>query len=183
MKRIEILLLVFLLTFPFAKSLATEQRPDKLIYKGDTISISTYPLNQFYYNDTLRPKFFDNDEDCMSSACWRGYKAEWIISNDQLYLTGIFSCCFNKDSIKADLKELFGNKVMDGKVKADWFSGIIRVNLGKPLLRMQISNTALYEKEIEFEFRIGQLISAKTFKNRKYFNKIRRKSIDGKPSK
>lgn len=183
MKRIELLL--FLLTLPFAKSIATEQIHDRLIYKGDTIPISPFPLEQLYNIDSIRNKFFANSERCRSTACYRGYKAEWVIINDQLYLTGILKCCFNEDNedtIKADLKELFGNKFKDGKVKADWFSGNITAPLGKQLLSVHMGNVSMYEKELELQFKNGQLIGTKSYDNKKYFKKIKRDSKSVKPS-
>jgi hypothetical protein len=91
MKRIYFILISILLTIPIARTFATSQIPDILIYKGDTLSIFANPLEQLYDNDSIRPNFFDGKEGCMSTACWRGYEAEWIIIDDYLYLTGIYS--------------------------------------------------------------------------------------------
>lgn len=167
MKRNELILFIFLLTLPLVKSFATGQIPDRLIYKGDTLSIFANPLEQLYDNDSLRPKFFDDKEGCMSTACWRGYEAEWIIINDQLYLTGIFSCCFYEDGIKADLNKLFGNKYIDGKVKADWFTANIIAPQGKELYYVHMGYGSLYEKELELQFKKGQLVGTKTYDNSK----------------
>ena len=167
MKRNELILFIVFLTFPLVKSFATGQIPDRLIYKGDTLSIFANPLEQLYENDTLRPKFFGDKEVCMSTACWRGYQAEWVIINDHLYLTGIFSCCFYEDNIKADLNKLFGNKFIDGKVKADWFTANIIAPQGKQLYYVHMGYGSLYEKELELQFKNGQLVGTKTYDNSK----------------
>jgi hypothetical protein len=167
MKRNELILFIFHLTAPLVQSFATGQIPDRLIYKGDTLSIFANPLEQLYDHDSLRPKFFNDKEACISTACWRGYEAEWIIIDDQLYLTGIFSCCFSEDGIKADLKKLFGNKYINGKVKADWFTSNVIAPQGKQLYYVYMAYGSLYEKELELQFKNGQLIGTKTYDNSK----------------
>jgi len=64
------------------------QVPDILIYKGDTLSLFSNPLEPY-----LKSKGFeDNDRGCNSSACWRGYVATWVLRNDSLFLMSIKSC-------------------------------------------------------------------------------------------
>lgn len=167
MKRIDAILFLLLLTIPLANTFGTAQIPDRLIYKGDTLSIFSNPLEQLYGNDSLRPKFFGDKEGCMSTACWRGYQAEWIIIDGQLYLTGIFSCCFFEDNIEADLQKLFGNRFIGGKVKADWVNAKIISPQGKQLYYVHMGYESLYERELEFQFKNGQLIGTKTYDNSK----------------
>lgn len=167
MKGKNSILFLFLLTAPLFRTFATSQIPDRLVYKGDTLSIFANPLEQLYDNDSLRPKFFGDKEGCISTACWRGYEAEWIITDNQLYLTGIFSCCFYQDSIRADLKELFGNKCINGKVKANWFTADIIAPQGKELYYVHMGYGSLYEKELELQIKNGQLIGTRTYDNSK----------------
>ena len=167
MKRNVLILFSFLLILPLSKSFATGQIPDRLIYKGDTLSIFANPLEQLYDNDSLRPEFFGKTEACMSTACWRGYQAEWEIIENHLYLTGIYSCCYSEDSIKADLKKLFGVALIDGKVKADWFTADIIAPQGKLLYYVHMGYGSLYEKELELQFKNGQLLGTKTYNNTK----------------
>src|SRR5690554_1604920 len=115
MKGINYILIFYLLIVSQIRTYATSQIPDLLIYNGDTLSIFANPLEQLYENDSIRPNFFGDKEGCMSTACWRGYEAEWTIVDNELYLTGIYSCCYYEDSIKANLKMLFGDKVVSGK--------------------------------------------------------------------
>jgi hypothetical protein len=166
-KRVDAILFILLFTISSLKTFGTAQFPDRLVYKGDTLSIFANPLEHLYSDDSLRPKFFGDNEGCVSTACWRGYQAEWIIIDGQLYLTGIFSCCFYEDKIKADLKILFGNKFIDGKVKAEWVSGHIIAPQGKQLYYVHMGYESLYEKELEFQFKNGKLIGTKTYDNSK----------------
>jgi hypothetical protein len=161
----KVFILTFLLTVSLFKTFATSQIPDRLIYNGDTLSIFANPIEQLYDNDSIRPYFFGKNDGCASTACWRGYVAEWIILDNYLYLTGIYSCCYYEDSIKADLKELFGAKFINGKVKADWFTADIISPQGKLLYYIHMGYESLYETELEFQFINGKLIGTKTYDN------------------
>jgi hypothetical protein len=164
MKKIFIFI-ALIVTVCTNKSFATAQLPDILIYNADTLSIFSNPLELLYGNDTIRPLFFGLHKGCSSTACWRGYQAKWMISHDTLYLTGIYSCCYYRDSIKADLKELFGNKYVNGKVKADWVTDYIISPQGKLLYYVHMGYESLYEKELEFQFKDGILIETKLYDN------------------
>ncbi len=161
------ILTLFFWTFSLTNTFATAQVPDRLIYKGDTISIYANPLEQLYKNDTLRPNYFGIKEDCGLSSCWRGYQAEWTIIGDELYLTGIFSCCYEEKKIKADLKLLFGDKCINNKVKAYWVTGDFISPQGKLLYYVHLGYASIYEKEVEFHFKNGKLIGTKTYDNSK----------------
>lgn len=163
----KVFILTILLTVYLLRTFATSQIPDRLIYNGDTLSIFANPLEQLYDNDTIRPNFFGKNEGCESTACWRGYVAEWLIFEGNLYLTGIRSCCYYEDSVKADLKELFGAKFINGKVKADWFTADIISPQGKLLFYVHMGYESLYETELEFQFVKGKLIGTKIYDNSK----------------
>lgn len=149
------------------EAFATAQVPDRLIYNGDTLSIFTNPLEQLYESDSIRPDFFGIRGGCSETSCWRGYVAEWKIKDDQLYLTDIFSCCYRDDSVKADLYAMFGNKVINGEVKAEWFSGYILAPKGELLYYVHMDYGSLYEIEQEFQFKNGRLTGAKIYDNSK----------------
>lgn len=155
------------MTIPLTETFGTAQTPDRLIYKGDTLWIFSNPLEQLNGIDSLRKILFGDQEGCMSTACWRGYEAEWTIMNNELYLVGIYSCCFYEDSIKADLRKLFGKKLVDGKVRAEWVSGEILSPQGKLLSYVHMGYRSIYEKEQVFLFKDGKLIEIKTYDNSK----------------
>lgn len=75
------------------KIFATAQIPDLLIYKGETLSLFTNPLESFYNKENPRPYSFGMTK-CINTACWRGYVATWEIKNDRLYLLEIKDCCY-----------------------------------------------------------------------------------------
>jgi hypothetical protein len=161
-----ILTLLFLATSSF-KSFGTGQIADILIYNADTFAIFSNPLEQLSNIETLRPILFGDKQGCHSTACWRGYKAEWEIINKELYLVGIYSCCFYEDKIKANLIDLFGSKCKQGKVKADWVTGKMLSPQGKLLYYVHMGYGSLYEKEVVYEFENGQLKDIITYDNSK----------------
>lgn len=110
-----ILMILFSMTI-----FATEQTPDILIYKSDTIYMETYPFEILMDSDSLiRDKIF-GDEFCISSGCWRGHVGTWLIENDSLFLIDLIDGCVG---IKFKLEEVFNVKVIDNKIFAVWFSG------------------------------------------------------------
>ncbi len=167
MKTKNYILVILILITSVSKAFATAQIPDILIYNGDTLSIFANPLEQLHNIDTLRPKLFGNKKGCETTACWRGYQAEWTIIENQLFLKGIYSCCYHKDKIQADLKKLFGNKLIDGKVKADWVTADILSPQGKELYYVHMGYESLYEKEVIFQIEKGKLVRTKVFDNSK----------------
>ncbi len=163
----SIIILFIFMTTNLSRLFATAQIPDILIYKGDTLSLFANPLEQLYGNDSTRPNYFGKNEVCMTTACWRGYQAEWELINDELYLTGIYSCCYYEDSIKADLKVLFGEKYLNGRVKADWFTGTIIAPKGRQIYYVHMGYESLYEQELEFLIKKGFVINTKSYDNSK----------------
>ena len=154
---------------------ATPQIPDKLVYNGEVLSVYLYLPDEFYKPDTVpigqfesiyTVNLFGNKKTCNSTACGREYQATWEIVENQLYLTGIYSCCYYEDSIKADLTSLFKEKVVEGKVKADWVNSKNIVRGGEELLFFS-SDIPVFKKEIEFEFFNGKLLNINVFDNSK----------------
>jgi hypothetical protein len=164
--RIYILTILLLTTFNF-KSFGTAQIPDILIYNGDTLSIYSNPLEQLDNIDSLREKLFGDKESYWTTACYRKYQAEWTLIDNRLYLTAIYSCDYYRDKIKADLKTLFGEKFINGKVQADWVTAKILSPQGKQLYYVHSHYESLYEKEVVYEIVKGQLKGTKTFDNSK----------------
>ena len=156
----------------FIGAFATPQVSSKLIYKGDTISVYLNSLPKIFYKteiqsfeSVLAVNVFGEKDVCWTTACGDGYLTMWEIMENQLYLTGIYSCCFYKDSIKADLTSLFKEKLVNGKVKADWVTEK-NVRGGKGFILWN-NDMQVFKQELEFEFREGKLLEIKTFDNSK----------------
>ncbi len=158
------ILTIILLTVSVEKVFATGQIPDILIYNNDTLLMFANPLEELTKVDSLKVKLFEDNKEHWNTSCWRGYQAEWTIINNQLFLTAIYSCNYYEDSIKSDLKQLFGEKFINGKVKADWVTGEILSGYGNIFFCFYES---FYEKEIDFKFLNGQLKDLTTYNNSK----------------
>ena len=159
-------IIIAILTFSFhLQMFATAQTPDWLIYKGDTIAIFTNPLEQFENIDSLRSelKLYS-----ISTDCWRGYTAEWAIIDNQLYLMGIYGCHSNrrKGGAKIDWGDFFGERHINGKIKADWFTGNIISPQGELLHYEHMGYESLYERELEFRFENGILTGTELYSNK-----------------
>lgn len=159
------LLLGFSLLLGSIKIFATAQIPDILIYRGDTLMLYANPLELLPNVDSLRNKMF-GPKAGWSTACWRGYQAEWTVINQELFLSAIYSCS-NRNRSKANLKNLFGEKCIEGKVKADWVSAKLIAPQGKRLNYVHMGYESLYEFENEFQFKKGKLIRVTIYDNSK----------------
>ena len=159
------LLLCFSLLLGSIKIFATAQIPDILIYRGDTLMLYANPLELLPNVDSLRNKMF-GPKVGWTTACWRGYQAEWIVINQELFLSAIYSCS-NRNRSNANLKNLFGEKCVEGKVRADWVTAKIIAPKGKRLNYVYTGYESLYEFENEFQFKKGKLLQVTTYDNSK----------------
>jgi hypothetical protein len=162
-------LIISIAFFVFSsKTFATSQVGDILIYNGDTLSMFANPLNDYPKFDSIKHILFGEKNGDFHTACWRGYIAEWLIIDNQLYLTNIYSCLYYDNGIKADLHQLFGEKFKNGKVNAYWVTDNIISPQGKCLFDLyNYEYSLIYEKEVEFEFLQGRLMNTITYDNSK----------------
>ena len=119
MKRIILIILAIFLSY--GEISATMQVPDLIIYKNNKwvlrVHGSTSPL-QVYYLVSKNPYPFK----MIGTSNYRGFIAKWAIVDNTLYLKDV-----SIRSRKVDLKRLFGEEVIDDRVKASWFSGILLI--------------------------------------------------------
>ncbi len=145
-------------------------QPDLLIWKKDTIQIQTFPL--YCLSKFDQSKLFGNKN--VKPECWgclKNYTAEWKIIKDKLYLSNIYSFNFKKDSIKADLNELFPNKIKNNLVSADWYSGNLFVPKGENIWMSQSPGFPIYESEWNLTLKKGKIENA-VFKTGNYHKSI-----------
>ena len=166
-------------------SYGTAQIPDLIIYKGDTLSLYSCPLNEYPDSTLLNPQILFGGKGCFYTACWRNYVATWEIINNELFLIEIRNACYPtemrgvsvsyKSGVEretvgteyADLKALFLDRIQKGKVKADWVTGNLISPQGKLLLYIHDGFQSIYENELEFRFENGILIETKQWDNSK----------------
>lgn len=147
---------------------ATEQVGDILIYEGDTMDLFSNPLEMYSGADSLRSKWFGNQNNFINTACWRGYVAEWRIIENHLYLSNIFTCQFNDDSTKANLGDFFA-LTPEGYVQADWFSGTLYIPEGRLIQYAHSGYDGIFEFEKMIVIRNGKLTDSYRYDNSKSF--------------
>ncbi len=186
-------ILIFLLISLAAN--ATSQVGDILIWKGDTLKLFSNPLelrsdskelskiiaseleNEYR---RLYPKKYETEEDVslVSTACWRGYVAEWTIISDRIYLSNIYVWYDSK--VKVDLKKVFGNELIGNLLFANWVTGKLYVPKGKCIEYVHLGYNSIYETETVIEFNDGVLVSSKTYNN--YIAKKSKFATDPNPN-
>ena len=118
----------------------------------------------------MRPNFSTSPGVRVTSN-WRGYVANWEVEGDTLYLVGLDSwICKDlrpENCKRADLKELFGEKLRDGKVKADWFTGELRMPDGEQLQYVHMGYGSVYEREIVLKVEKGKVTGEEVIDNTK----------------
>ena len=144
-------------------SYATEQDPDLLIYKSDTIFIEKFPLEELMFQDSIIANRL-RDTNCIRSACWREHIAIWKIERDSLFLVGLRDCCEYK---KIQLNRIFKDRgVVEGKVFADWFTDEINQGFGKLLGFDELNWEEKNEFNIEIKIKKGRVIELKSTKSK-----------------
>lgn len=165
----KLLIALVVLSFLPAVAYATAQVPDIITYEGKKRPLMTNPLETFF-KEGERPKFRTSPASTVTSN-WRGYVASWEVRDDTLYLVGLDSwVCKDlhpENCERADLKKLFGEKFRDGKVKADWFTGDLRMSDGELLQYVHAGYASVYERDIILTVSAGKITGKQVIDNTK----------------
>jgi len=149
---------------------ATGQAADLILYQNVEHMLFTNPLEDYYGSDaTKRPRFMVKPF-TSSSGNWRGYIATWEITEGKLYLKKVDSwlCKETKESCKeVQLSDLFPDKVVGGRVLADWYTGELRVPDGKELQYVHMGYGSTYERDLMFDVKRGKVSEPKVIDNTK----------------
>lgn len=158
---------IAVLTLFSLRLFASPQMPDYIIYKNDTIVTYNLLVEKYLQsNERIHPnKLFGlSYRDSTSLYCWRGYQAIYKIDNDSLFLVDMIHCGERRmgeiDTVASALKmkAIFGDKVVNGKVYIDWFSGDISIPLNFKKLRWDGIFHTIYERETVFNIAGGKII-------------------------
>src|SRR5918993_5095003 len=170
MRRLSLSIFLLIAFAPMAY--ATGQAPDLLIYNGETRPLFSNPLEDYYSHKQRRPTFMIQPH-TNSSGVWRGYIATWKIIDGRLYLSKIDSwfCEFysrsrpNKGCRRVTLRELFGERVVKGRVFASWVSDRLQVPDGKELQYVHMGYGTIYERDIFLEVKAGKILKQEIVDN------------------
>lgn len=162
-----VLIILFLPSIVFSSA----QAPDIILYENKVYELFCNPLEFLYVKDGGRPYFREKPYNYLSSENWRGYVAFWEIREDSLYLRGIEAWTADSkfakttDCRKVDLKEMFGAECVEGKVKAVWFTGELRMPDGKMVKYVNAGYDSMYEKDIILTVEKGKVVNKKILDN------------------
>ena len=170
MRKLWIGILILIALAPVAH--ATPQAPDVLVYNGKTYELLANPLEDYYSDKRRRPRFMIEPHTVISGA-WRGYVASWEIIDGRLYLIKVDSWFCgrssksrrNKGCRRVTLRELFGKRVVNGRVLASWVSDRLRVGDGKVILLVWMGYGSIYERDIFFEVEAGKILKQEIVDN------------------
>lgn len=91
-----------------------------------------------------------------TTACWRGYVGRWEITDGRLYLIELDGR-IDKDEMTPAMELLFPS--FPERVFAHWFSGTLRIPLGKQVEYVHMGFSSKYEKDLFVKVRQGVVIS------------------------
>jgi hypothetical protein len=141
------------------------QLPDKIFLEGDIKALYSNPLEQYWVNKKKRRQPF-----CSTEECRRGYIATWEVANNQLFLTGIEGqiqksmALFGPKIAPYSLKKLFPRS-RNNKVKADWYSGRLRIPLGNMTRFEDHEYDSRFERDIIITVEQGNVVRMATLDN------------------
>jgi len=157
------LIIFSFLNFISLTAFPTGQHGDIIIWKNEKLTLFSNPLESYPNFNKMRERLFGVSQLHVSTACVRGYIAEWQINDETLYLTNIYDC--EDYNIKANLDSLFPGKCRDGKILADWVNEVLIVVKGKCMLYGNIGYSAIYETEFELTVSSGKLVKEIAYDN------------------
>lgn len=137
------------------------QLADIIWVEGEKMDLYSNPLEEYFIKTRKRrPSFFKLD------TCRRGYVATWEIKENQLFLTALEgdiegSGFFGKKSKKGSIKTIFRKASQQG-VKADWFSGKLRIPNGNMTQYEDSGYDSRFEKEIIITVEHGDVLKTRT---------------------
>jgi hypothetical protein len=141
------------------------QLPDTIGINGEKANLYSNPLEEYWIQRSRkRPEFYSVPN------CTRGYIANWLIMDKQLFLKGIDgnirkrSLIFLKKWAPCTLKALFPG-YGKGLIKATWFSGRLRIPRGKMTVYEHTGYDSRFEKELIISVDNGDVIKMVTLDN------------------
>lgn len=167
MKRLQVITLFLILTkFIFA----TGQHSDYVVFNGDTLVTCSDIFKQYPNYNVLIEKIYTelekedmkvNPQNYVSNErISLDYHSTWIIKNNKLILTEIKSG--STKIVYGNLSNIFGDKVTEGIIFADWLTDTINLCKGKVLV---YGVHDIWDNEIELSIKKGILTKSKTYKN------------------
>jgi len=170
-------LLSLILAIASIRLFASPQMPDYIIFRKDTIQTYNLILERYLQRQEKADSgrlFGLSFRNGASFSCWRGYQAIYKIDNDSLFLVDIINCGeirsgkIDKTASAEKLKAIFSDKLVDGRVYIDWFSGDLSFpvnNKKNKVLRWDGVFYTIYEKERVMNISEGKVLKSEEVEN------------------
>lgn len=133
----------------------TSQVADKIIIKGVQYSLFTNPLDDYWTEKNPKP-----ETGIVETSCSRRYIATWEIVDNALCLIDIK---FYTPDGEVGLDYIFPQHI--GKIKAVWFTGMLRIPLGNCLRYVHGGYGSVYESDLIIRIKRGIVKSQRTKTN------------------
>lgn len=162
---VRLVLLLFLASACVTRLVATAQRPDRFLHRGQDHDLFTNPLESYFQKEGKgRPALFR--EGIQASNCLRGYVATWKIEQDRLFLVKVEKQYFkpakkNKEQ-ETEWRPIPMERLVEGAVPpqfASWFTGVLRIPQGRILRFMNMGYNSIFEKELRIHVEQGKVRS------------------------
>ncbi len=137
------------------------QKADIIWIDGEKMDLFSNPLEEYFLKSRKkRPAFYGLD------VCRRGYVATWEIKDGQLFLTNLegdieSNSLFSKKMKKCSVKTIFKKAKSDG-VKAEWFSGKLRIPRGNMTQYEDTGYDSRFEREVIITVEHGDVLKKRT---------------------
>lgn len=130
----------------------TIQVSERLLLRGEALTMRSFPLRA--YLDIVKPAVnFVSPH----TACWRGYVGEWELCHDRLYLQDLKARVMVHGVERPALLTDFFPEAK-GKVFAHWFSGELRIPVGRRIHSAASRYNPQFEQEIVLTVKAGVLL-------------------------
>ena len=151
MKRFSI---AFCVCLSASTAFGTAQFSERLLYKGKICGLTVLPLEEYFDANHPRPK----ELRATSTGCYRGYVGTWEVKDRTLYLISLGRFRGSRRPMEEiPLSLIFEDR--KAPIKADWYTGVLRVRQGKLLRYVHMRFDSVYEKDLYIVVKRGIIIS------------------------
>lgn len=166
--------IVFMLSIWSFRLLGSPQRPDYIIFEGDTFATYNLLLEPYLQklDITEVPQLFGLAfRQSASLNCWRGYQAIYLLENDSLFLVEIIDCGALADRTVDTARSLermsalFGSAMRNNRVFMDWVSGTFSYPIDNSVLRWDGVFYTIYERETVVKVDSGSVVDIRKVTN------------------
>jgi len=153
-----------IILFSYVKISATAQIPDIVYYNGNKYDLLCNPLERYFNSHPdKRPATVSS-----STALERGYRATFEIQDGTLHLKDIQiiqSPMNDENRWKSVMSEIFPDSELK---KINWFTGLLRIPVGKLKKQINMGYESVYEKYLLLEVKGGKLLKEKQLADKDY---------------